>query len=114
MSQTCLSNNKTASLRLRHLRHAHVANCLSSPHPRLDAMQNRGIETELGEPVPKKNPKPLQTRWANQYLKKNPKPLQTRWANQYLKKSETPPDPLGEPVLKKIRNPSRPVGRTST
>ena len=36
------------------------------------------------------------------------------WANQYLKKSETPPDPLGEQVLKKIRNPSRPVGRTST
>ena len=58
----------------------------------LDAMQNRGIETELGEPV-------LKQSWANQYLKK---------------KSETPPDPLGEPVLKKIRNPSRPVGRTST
>ena len=82
-------HRRTASQRLRHLRHAHVANCLSSPHPRLDAMQNRGIETELGEPVPKKNPKPLQTRCANQYLKKNPKPLQTRWANQYLKKSET-------------------------
>ena len=65
------------SLRLRHLRHAHVpANCLSSPHPWLDAMQNRGIETELGEPVSKRS-----------------------WANQYLKK---------------IRNPSRPVGRTST
>ena len=91
MSQTCLSNNKTTSLRLRHLRHAHVpANCLSSPHPRLDAMQNRGIETELGEPVSKRS-----------------------WANQYLKKSETPPDPLGEPVLKKnSETPPDPLGES--
>ena len=81
-------HRRTASQRLRHLRHAHVANCLSSPHPRLDAMQNRGIETELGEPVSKRS-------WANQYQKRSwadepgglGGPSPTRWVSKLNKKT---------------------------
>ena len=54
--------------------------------------------------------KKLQTRWASQYLKKHcppPVPL-----GEYFKKI-TPPEPLGESVLKKNRT-SRAVGRVST
>ena len=92
MSQTCLSNNKTASQRLRHPPN-HEQECLRclnlwlavllllrSPVPGVHPcpsqmpqlpptlgwmrsaknMQNRGIETELGEPVSKRS-------WASQY-----------------------------------------------
>ena len=51
------------------------ANCLSSPPPSAGCglpkknLQNRGVETELGEPVSKRS-------WANQYQKRG-------WANQY-------------------------------
>ena len=66
----------------------------------------------LGKPELKKNPKPLQTRWADQYYAKNAGPFGQTSARK--KKSETPPDLLGRPVLEKNRNPSRPVGQTST
>ena len=111
-----------------------------SPHPRLDAVclkeaqaiepknQSKKIRWEsqyqngvggtsikngVGRTSTLKKIETLQTRWANQYLKKATPIPQTRWARQYLKR--IPPGPSGRPVLeKKIRNPSRPVGPTST
>ena len=88
--------------------------CLSCPNLRLAGRVSGSLSPDpLGELL-KKNLKPLQTRWADQYLKKSetpPDPL----GRPVLEKSETPPDPLGRPVLeKKIGILPRPVGQTST
>ena len=67
------------------------------PDPLGEPLKNETPPGPVGRTIEKRNPS--RARWADQWAP-HPKPLQARWANQYLKKSETPPDPLGEPVLK--------------